>query len=631
MKPEDSSLESFAPARASAEIRQKVADCVHCFCNGDPADLANQLPILLDLMHEEDIIPELLPLLDSEYSPQRLYVAAILRAAALECPNQLRPPVVDRCARILVDSLMHESPTIRNLGIGLLAQQELPEGAAPLLRKQFKSGDTDAMLLSSMALSRSSDPEPEAVRFLTKVLTSEDSDLAGVAAIGLLRISIQDRAAIDAIKRSFGSLGLPIVRQLFLTAYEVGAPAGGLFDIIAQHLADASQDDSLRMWCAAALGSITRGTDHATSLLLDALQSPISLVVEGAALGLAASKNVPAAACSLLAPRLRDPDVAMRRSAAIAAASLSAHSLALIPALVERLAEETDGGALSEITAGLSAIGKPGLPALIEMVDLSNEQVEEQAGMVLVSFGEDAAEIIGKNMMQCGTVEKFNWFLRVLYSLGSKAAPAVPALIDNFGIFDNETVLLNIIRIFFACGPGAVDAVPVLVDFFAVGNYLDNDLDFWVKQTLSLHPLESSHALRQQLALAVGPARTRLETLLSILAPTLNKQPGRLSGFAKLGVVKRFVLIASALEGHGPCSMRSLGIFVRSKASEKGSGQTGVSDPNISRTLAQLEEWTQEALTTRRDKGEVSLSAEGRLLLEECKTLLYSDHRRKNS
>lgn len=614
------------------ELIRRVADVLDEVCSGAPDAIATHFPALATLSSEDGFAIAIAPYLESEDDYKRLYAATILLSLSALGQHNIGGETVKKCEAVLILSLQHASSLVRFVGTALLTQNDLPTEAVGPLRRQLRGHDAKLTKMAAIALSRSHTAELEAFRILETCLNSQESEgdnINELAAAALLQMGIQQRPALDAIRRRFNEFPPLVLRHFLVAAYKIGPGASGLFDLMATTLTDNSQEAQIRQWCASALGSVTRGSNRATPLLLTALRSPDPLVLHGASLGLAASGDVPSAVCDILSNRLATSDVDLRRAAAEAVDTLYQVCVPMIPLLISRLAEETDHPALARVARALAAIGKPAIRSLIDTFDHANMQVEEYASIALASIGPDAAEAIGDLIPIPDNLRKFKILLNILENMGSNAAPAIPTLTIIFEVAVHEHLLLQVIRILFFCGPAAAPAIPVLVKHVAQRLSAQNDVDFWVKQTLLCHPTKAVRELREALHNATGAARTRLKVMLAEFDSGSINPPSRLVGFPRIWQIRQFVALGDALNAHGPCSMRKVGDLLKEQPPSKDGKHRGFSTTTLNRAMRALRAWVKmkEPLITASGKSTWRLTVEGHALLQDCKDFLQSiDH-----
>jgi hypothetical protein len=631
------SLETGEPpytfSTASPSLIREISECLDRFCSLSPEDTVKHLPELLEFESREGFEHAMWSQLDSDNDIKRVVVASTLRVYFEAVPEAGPAKIVEKCERIMAQSLGHISLMVRYMAAGLIsnwmmmAKCQLPAQMLSPLRKMVSESDEYLSMLAAMALASSPDPEPEAYRILNRRLDSVDGELAGLVAAALLKLEINNRRALATIKVRFATLSPFIQRPILVSIYKSGPNAVGLFNEVAAILVNSPQEELTHHLAAMALGSISYGTDRATPLLMKALRSSKSMVMDGAVIGLAASQRVPHEAIDLIVTRIFDPDVQLRRSAASAMETLGNFDASGIAILIGRLRDETDREALMQVTRALASAGKPAIPPLLECLVRGNAQESFNAANALVTMGEAAAEGITDFIPSIQDGQELLILLNVLESMGRRAAPAVPTFAECLEVIESEVVALHIVRMFYFCGPPAECAVPSLICYIAEHGSDNDDVNIWIKRTLTSHLPHSSDALRQAIVLADGEARQRLEAMLAEIDRVPSTSSSRLTGFHSVPKIKRFIAMGDMLLANGPNSLRGLAALLKGELS-KGA-RKGYSANNLSRAVKSLEDWLKEPLTSPRKNTTFALTPNGQAILNECKLFLKDSQQSK--
>lgn len=173
---------------------------------------------------------------------------------------------------------------------------------------------------------------------------------------------------------------------------QMGPQASEAEPLLVHVLQDSQQPDFLRLYCAKALGQISRQPDDTARLLIALLDDQKSRIRDGCmrgleALGPAALPAIP----KLVAIMQSDPDISNRNGAASAIGAVGPAAKEAVPALRSAL-KDKDRWVREKASSALGKIGPSAKDAAPDLLELMNGGERELQGMAAYALGRILAD-----------------------------------------------------------------------------------------------------------------------------------------------------------------------------------------------------------------------------------------------
>ncbi|MDP6637582.1 MAG: HEAT repeat domain-containing protein [Phycisphaerae bacterium] len=238
------------------------------------------------------------------------------------------------------------------------------EGAAGLLVSALSDTDRSVRLAAIGALGKIGASTTQVIAAITKIVDGKDAAAAAGAVNVLGQIGPNAATSVDTLLKYAEGKDSKARKSVIYALARIGPTANRAVPMIIR--AFKSPDRNLRESAAYALGNIGQPIDAVVPALIAALSDSDSVVRERGALGLGMIGPKAAQAKTALRKALKDTDPTVASRAAWALGRLGATDEQTIAALI-KLLHSTERHSLA--AAALGRTGKPGIDALIKMLD----------------------------------------------------------------------------------------------------------------------------------------------------------------------------------------------------------------------------------------------------------------------
>jgi HEAT repeat protein len=352
----------------------------------------------------------------------------------------------------LIEALKDKDEEVPNVAAWALAR--IGQAAFPGLIDALKDDDRDFRLWIARALWRIG---AVAVPALTKALSDEDVRVRGRAALVLVKIAPETKAAVPALTDALSDEDERIRENAAEALGKIGTDAKAAVPALTDALSD--EDEWIRSSAAVALVNIGADVKAAIPVLIEALKSDDRKVRSQAAWALG---QIGTAAVPALTDALSDEDARVRGPAALALVQIAPETKAAVPALADALNDEDERIRENAVEA-LGDIGpdaKPAVPALIEALKDENKDVRVRSAEALGKIGTDTKAAVPA-LIEALSNEDI-WVrvraARAVVKIDPETMAAVPALIDALRDKDARWQAAR------ALGYIGPEAVPVLIE-----------------------------------------------------------------------------------------------------------------------------------------------------------------------
>ena len=406
----------------------------------------------------EEVVPALAEALDEKEARKRIGAAWFLANLAGSRPEMLREAgLAERADKTLVAALESNA---RLFTLSFLIGGFVPGSADRVLRKLLADNDEQIRVMAAAAFLGGNFGDDEhaamghsdALAILTRTLCSDNETLVAIVARCLIQKSVQEPLAMRRLTEAFEK-ATAMAKYFILQGLEqAGEIAEGSSGVVAAAIVDKTLPPAVRGQAAETLGKIATGKNSAVGVLSDALGSKDWQVVVGAVNGLIALGKAGPRVVGKLTSLLSADDENLRRAAGFGLKALEQQALGAVPALIERLGDESDLEVCGAMIEAIVAIGVAAIPALIEVIRQGDARRLRWAGVALVRMGEAAAQHLAEALgEECDATTRYAYIM-FLRDMGWKAAPAVSALGRILDETDDEELALLATAAIFVCG-----------------------------------------------------------------------------------------------------------------------------------------------------------------------------------
>jgi len=309
------------------------------------------------------------------------------------------------------------------------------------------------------------------------------------------------------------------------------------------------------------LGEISQGDDDAERVAIEAIShSEPAVVLMAASIVYRREGRLPSAAVDRLLEQLASERAELRAVAARFIAYIGPPVGCALPRLMWMLEHETDNAVCKEVVAAVSAAGIDAMPGLIELLRQNKIRTMPLVQMALLGIGEQAA---GEVARLCLTTD--NSIVRqaaswVLASLGPKAAPAVPVLLELLDSADREVVTDTIVA-FGNLGRVGKDCTNRLATFLWDR---DETIREWAKQALISIGPEAVPTLERLQADVDEEKCERIDEVLTGLHALMGLAvvDRGVKGVTDINTLELFKVVGDLLLEHGRLSQEKLSVEI---------------------------------------------------------------------
>lgn len=508
----------------------------------------------------------------------------------------------------------------------------LPDTALPLVEKLLGEDNerpvTDRVAAyAATALTRASMPEAvsRGLQRLVVLLKTDSMEAVLLAAPVLLKHDWQSDRAVNAVVKILPRCNWMDKCGLVRILRDSGPRALALLPMLRDVFADKEVPTPYRGQAAAAIGSVAKGSDEDVSVLSGALLSSDWEIVNGAIEGLHMHDSVKEADVIQLASHLSADDRQLRYTAASNLQRLGPLGRPALPALLERLGEESDPELCKLNALAIASVGMDAVEPLIEEAHRQDFRTYSLVALALKTIGDEAIEPIIEKLLGSEHEEVRVLGILVLKDMGSKAAPALPVLTKLLLETRDVEMAVVLIQIMGLCGRAAASAVDAIISVLISCDY--EDVEDAAARTLQRIGKDALPALENAASSETGAAKLRLVNVIAAVRRRGGDRFEQLEGIHNDNLVRYFVLVAQYLERHGPASWSAVGETIerhvaafRSKNAELGTSGNAVRD-NVKRLATLL---NKNPLTTHKPQRAGTLSSTGKSLLREATEYLRS-------
>ena len=190
-----------------------------------------------------------------------------------------------------------------------------------------------------------------------------------------------------------------------------------------------SADGNWNSWVIDALGGIGTDANRCVPLFIEALQKGDHSTQEAAARALVEFGNASKPALPALIQALHSDDERVRDQSCEAIAGQGHDAVQALPVLKEMVKGLNEHSRETQsIADALAAMGKPGLPTLLEMLNSKDENIRGPVYKDLAKLQGDAAPAVPRLIELLKQSDERRFVIRALRCIGTNAMTAVPAL-----------------------------------------------------------------------------------------------------------------------------------------------------------------------------------------------------------
>ena len=581
-----------------------------------------------------ELVPVLAEALDDEDRKKRIVAAWFLTYIAVPRPDMIKEPgLLERAGKTLVTALERDEEENRLLALTFLAGGGVPGSATRILRELLGHDDKRIKVTAAAAFLGGNVGEDEdaatgrgdAVAILTRALDGDNETLVAVAARALIRQSLRKRLSVQQLIEAFEKSPAMGKYHILQGLEQVGEDAHGASAAVAATVMDKGLPPAVRGQAAETLGKIAAGEKAAVDVLFAALSSKEWQVVVGAVKGLVAQGKAGQRVVGKLAALVSAADDNLRVAACLGLKAMEQQGLGALPALIERLGDESDLEMCCAMIEAIVAMGVEVIPTLTEVIRQGDARRIRWAAVALVRMGKAAAQHLAEALgKESDTATRFAYVM-LLRDMGWKAAPAVPTLGRILDETDDEELALLATAAIFVCGQAGAPAAPSLVR--CLMNRGDETASA-AERSLKLIGTPAVAALEEALKSAEGTAKRRIEQTLTYFRPGEEQRFRHLERIGRDDLIRLFVLVGAFLEENGKAGWRPIAEAIGPQIDFKriDGGPVGVTANSIAGQVKELSMRLNIVLTDNSGNRKGGLTQEGRKLLKEAKEYLRREH-----
>jgi HEAT repeat protein len=385
---------------------------------------------------------------------------------------------------------------------------------------------------------------------LREALTGDNEVLMTTAATSLARLKTWNQMAVALLTEALGKRAplrpMPILEGL----KHVGASARQLAPVVAALITDKSLTLAERRLAAAALGSITRGTNAGVATLEQAMSSPSWPIVAGAAEGLALTEQVSSSAVTRLMALTNSADADWRRTAYRGLRGFGERATAAALVLVARIGEEQDAEMLEEVIHATVAMGVEAIAPLVELVRGGDIRKVPAAEFALTAIATQRPAEVLESLLADPHPHIRVRASKIVGELGQDAAAALPRLIIMLEQATDDERVDDILVVIAGCGPLDDAAADVVVRALLRWEKIPQE---WAEQWLSFTGPAIGLAIERARVSATDKQRLRLEMLAGSMKRVEVNEFQEFAGIDLL-LIETFCRVGELLRERGPTS-----------------------------------------------------------------------------
>ena len=503
----------------------------------------------------------------------------------------------------------------------------VPNSTIRLLIELVEADDDLTRAFAATALCWVPERTSSALAVLVELLRRENAQATLLAAPVLALRGIRTEWAIDCLVRALPKCSptekCGVVRQL----QYLGPSAVKTLPVLKEMLFDESLPSFFRARAAAAIGSVTKGSEAGLDSLKQALKSNDWQVVNGAADGLAIHGGYSTVEINRLGQLLESEDKNMRRIAILSLRRFGPRASAALPALLGRFGNEPDQELCWELTETVATIGPIAIAPLIELARRNDYRVAPFVAASLHEIGDAAIEPVIRHLLGDADERIQSMGELVIASLGPRAiAAAIPVLSDLLDATWDLEKAYSLVRTIGRCGAAAEGAAGALVNLLA---RCDNP-EIVREVMQALRPIGES--ARRDLSRAISGAAddtlVRLKRAYAACQTTEGRKFEKLERINRDDLLKLFVLVGDAFVDLREAGWRRVSEAIRDKVNfKRANGRPfGMRDVSIAEAIEELSALIGIELVRTTPKKRTQLTEPGRKLLDDVKSYLESKY-----
>lgn len=456
---------------------------------------------------------------------------------------------------------------------------------------------------------------------LSELLGSENHRAIYIAAPTLLLRDVQFDRAMNILLQILPKLDWREKCGLSRFMEAIGPRAKCMLPMLKDILKDKTIPSFHRARAAAAIGSVSKGDRTHAELLSMYLLSTDYQLLNGAANGLFMNGHASEKDIHQLAEHLESEDKQLRQAALTSLQRFGPAARPALAKLLERFGSESDPQIVLALTDAIGAIGMDAIDPLIEEGKRLDFRTMPLVAAALKAVGDIAVEPLAEKLLGDPDEHVRAFGALVMQGLGSKAAAAVPALIELLRDTRDIDIAHTIIGTFAVCGPSAAAASEVIIDtMVSCDDPAIEDIAIVALQRIGAPALP---ALEKALKRVTGPERERLERAMTICRLRAT-QSGKFKHFEQLDcdyLFRYFVLVGLALRMLIKANWENVGSIIKAYVTfKRPNGRALGTSPNaVSAIVEELaKKLSIQALTTHKQREAGRLTKDGERILDDA-------------
>lgn len=503
----------------------------------------------------------------------------------------------------------------------------VPSCTVPRLERLMHSDDlTSAYAASAMCWltgdNRDVATQELALRAQAKLgmlLRSEVPEAVLIAAPPLLLLGYQFDVALSVLQQT-----LPLVpwhkRCGVIRHLNMLGPKAAVMQPMLEELLENDEIPSFhRAKAAAAIGSVSSGNPRTLDSLSSYLNSGDHHLLIGAADGIRMHGGVRKTDILQIARQLKSDDRELRQAALVSLYRFGQEAKPALPQLLEHLSKEEDGANCKTLSEAIAAVGVDAIDPLIDEAKRLNMRTYPMITQTLKEIGDHAVIPVTQRLVAHENEQIRFMGLQILNSMRSKAAPAIPAMIEILRETQNLDIAYMSLATISVCGPAAEQAVEAIIQ--TIVTWDNEDIFFVASRTLQQIGEKAEIALKSVEPDLSGDALERVQFALALCRRRSDDRYRHLQAIDSDDLLRYFALVGQVLRELGKCGWRRIAEVIRPYVTFKRANQVqlGTSANSVRDNVTKLaDKLGIEQLTTHgRNKGG-QLSLEGERLLNEA-------------
>ncbi len=346
------------------------------------------------------------------------------------------------CAeRALVAGLESTDEFVRTMTMGFLTLTvKLPANAEVSLKAILNDVDSDLRLAAAtLLLGRQTNSGEEDIEtqqadssaIVLDALRSEDPSAAALAGCAMIRLGLHKRLAMQRLIEVFDT-GPELLKPNILTTWaDIGMEDAQVAETVRKLVWDRMAPSATRRQAAATFAIVTRGTNAAIDELSIAIKARDLAIILGTVEGVIATGESQDAVAVRLADLLSDQVDEFRMAASQCLMRMKGEAFGALGAIIDQISREAKREIRFQMIDAVAAIGRPAVPALMELVEQQQDTALASAmAAALVQMGEVAAEAIGNRIAGLEDSDLRSGYILMLSKMGLGATPALLVLCE---------------------------------------------------------------------------------------------------------------------------------------------------------------------------------------------------------